>query len=114
MGLLSRPEEVAALVRLKVAAGPIWRQIPPKMHSAFAYEMLQRVSCSFALRPELRNARPVPTIHEGVNFDLPDVFAAAPPIAGVKHVGGDMFKSIPSGDAIFIKKLLTVLYDSTH
>ncbi|KAE8819900.1 Squalene synthetase [Hordeum vulgare] len=108
MGLLSRPEEVAALVRLKVAAGPIRRQIPPKMHSAFAYEMLQRVSCSFALRPELRNAhavevvqdklyvvggsrnecflsdvqRPVPTIREGVNFDLPDVVAAAPPIAG--------------------------------
>ena len=51
--------------------------------------------------------RRVPTIREGVNFDLPDVVAAAPPIAGVKHVGGDMFKSIPSGDAIFMKWVLT-------
>nr|QGH59159.1 putative PX protein [Hordeum vulgare subsp. vulgare] len=40
MGLLSRSEE-----------------IPPEMHCAFAYEMLQRVSCSLALGPELRNAR---------------------------------------------------------
>ncbi|XP_044405173.1 nicotinate N-methyltransferase 1 [Triticum aestivum] len=51
--------------------------------------------------------RRVPTIREGVNFDLPDVVAAAPTIAGVKHVGGDMFKSIPSGDAIFMKWVLT-------
>ncbi|KAE8778296.1 putative PX protein [Hordeum vulgare] len=56
MGLLSRSEEVAVLVRLKVAAGPIRREIPPEMHWAFAYEMLQRVSCSLALGPELRNA----------------------------------------------------------
>ncbi|KAE8782317.1 putative PX protein [Hordeum vulgare] len=39
MGLLSRSEE-----------------IPPEMHCAFAYEMLQRVSCSLALGPELCNA----------------------------------------------------------
>ncbi|KAI4981608.1 hypothetical protein ZWY2020_022100 [Hordeum vulgare] len=56
MGLLSRSEELAVLVRLKVAAGPIKREIPPEMHWAFAYEMLQRVSCSLALGPELRNA----------------------------------------------------------
>ncbi|KAI5014901.1 hypothetical protein ZWY2020_056291 [Hordeum vulgare] len=56
MGLLSRSEEVAVLVRLKVAAGPIRREIPPEMHWDFAYEMLQRVSCSLALGPELRNA----------------------------------------------------------
>ncbi|KAG8072973.1 hypothetical protein GUJ93_ZPchr0006g45216 [Zizania palustris] len=49
--------------------------------------------------------RRIRTIREGVNFDLPDVVAAAPPIAGVRHVGGDMFKSIPSGDAIFMKVL---------
>ncbi|KAI4983856.1 hypothetical protein ZWY2020_025722 [Hordeum vulgare] len=61
MGLLSRTEEVAALVRLKVAAGPIRREFPPEMHSAFAYEMLQRVSCSFALGPELRNAVSAPS-----------------------------------------------------
>ncbi|KAF0934606.1 hypothetical protein E2562_025690 [Oryza meyeriana var. granulata] len=51
--------------------------------------------------------RRVRTIREGVNFDLPDVVAAAPPIPGVKHVGGDMFNSIPSGDAIFMKWVLT-------
>uniref|UniRef100_A0A0E0K734 Uncharacterized protein n=1 Tax=Oryza punctata TaxID=4537 RepID=A0A0E0K734_ORYPU len=51
--------------------------------------------------------RRVGTIRDGVNFDLPDVVAAAPPIPGVRHVGGDMFKSIPSGDAIFMKWVLT-------
>ncbi|GJM87410.1 hypothetical protein PR202_ga03360 [Eleusine coracana subsp. coracana] len=51
--------------------------------------------------------RRIGTIKEGINFDLPDVVAAAPPIAGVSHVGGDMFKSIPSGDAIFMKWVLT-------
>ncbi|KAE8814441.1 Squalene synthetase [Hordeum vulgare] len=56
MGVLSRSEEVAALVRLKVAAGRIRRQIPRETHRAFAYDMLQRVSRSFALEPELRNA----------------------------------------------------------
>ncbi|KAL6659498.1 hypothetical protein ACP70R_003538 [Stipagrostis hirtigluma subsp. patula] len=50
--------------------------------------------------------RRVRTIKEGLNFDLPDVVAAAPPITGVRHVGGDMFKSIPSGDAIFMKWVL--------
>ncbi|KAK1304269.1 Caffeic acid 3-O-methyltransferase [Acorus calamus] len=39
----------------------------------------------------------------GINFDLPHVIEAAPPIKGVEHVGGDMFESVPSGDAIFMK-----------
>uniref|UniRef100_A0ACD6A6C5 Uncharacterized protein n=1 Tax=Avena sativa TaxID=4498 RepID=A0ACD6A6C5_AVESA len=61
MGALSRPEEVVALVKLRVAAGQIKRQIPPEEHWAFAYDMLQKVSRSFALviqqlGPELRNA----------------------------------------------------------
>uniref|UniRef100_A0A453M5E3 Squalene synthase n=1 Tax=Aegilops tauschii subsp. strangulata TaxID=200361 RepID=A0A453M5E3_AEGTS len=61
MGVLSRPEEVPALLRLKLAAGRIRRQIPPQDHWAFAYDMLQRVSRSFALviqqlGPDLRNA----------------------------------------------------------
>nr|XP_045084621.1 squalene synthase 1-like [Aegilops tauschii subsp. strangulata] len=61
MGVLSRPEEVPALLRLKLAAGRIRRQIPPQEHWAFAYHMLQRVSRSFALviqqlGPDLRNA----------------------------------------------------------
>ena len=61
MGALSRPEEVVALVKLRVAAGQIKRQIPPEEHWAFAYSMLQKVSRSFALviqqlDPDLRNA----------------------------------------------------------
>ncbi|KAJ4845769.1 hypothetical protein Tsubulata_013106 [Turnera subulata] len=43
------------------------------------------------------------TLRQGINFDLPEVVAKAPTTPGVTHVGGDMFKSIPSGDAIFMK-----------
>ncbi|KAJ3672218.1 hypothetical protein LUZ60_006939 [Juncus effusus] len=53
----------------------------------------------------------VRTIKEGINFDLPDVVKAAPNISGVTHVGGDMFKSIPSGDAIFMKWILITWTD---
>ncbi|KAK1262463.1 Caffeic acid 3-O-methyltransferase [Acorus gramineus] len=42
----------------------------------------------------------------GINFDLPHVTEVAPPIKGVEHVGGDMFESIPQGDAIFLKWIL--------
>jgi hypothetical protein len=61
MGALSRPEEVVALVKLRLAAGRIKRQIPPEEHWAFCYSMLQKVSRSFALviqqlGPQLRNA----------------------------------------------------------
>ncbi|KAF8395309.1 hypothetical protein HHK36_019252 [Tetracentron sinense] len=52
-----------------------------------------------------------PTIQEGINFDLPEVVAKAPNIPGVTHVGGDMFKSIPAGDAIFMKWVLTTWTD---
>ncbi|XP_010683979.2 nicotinate N-methyltransferase 1 isoform X1 [Beta vulgaris subsp. vulgaris] len=50
-------------------------------------------------------------IKEGINFDLPEVVAQAPQIPGVTHVGGDMFKSIPCGDAIFMKWVLTTWTD---
>ncbi|KAJ8442894.1 hypothetical protein Cgig2_022260 [Carnegiea gigantea] len=40
---------------------------------------------------------------KGINFDLPHVIQHAPTIPGVEHVGGDMFESIPHGDAIFMK-----------
>ena len=40
---------------------------------------------------------------EGINFDLPHVVATAPERPGVRHVGGDMFVSIPSADAVFMK-----------
>lgn len=50
-------------------------------------------------------------IKEGINFDLPEVVAKAPNIPGVTHVGGDMFKSVPDGDAIFMKWVLTTWTD---
>ncbi|KAJ8427909.1 hypothetical protein Cgig2_023285 [Carnegiea gigantea] len=43
-----------------------------------------------------------PTI-KGINFDLPHVIEDAPTYPGVEHVGGDMFLSVPKGDAIFMK-----------
>ncbi|KAL9322245.1 hypothetical protein ACSQ67_010298 [Phaseolus vulgaris] len=52
-----------------------------------------------------------PNIKEGINFDLPEVVAKAPPTPCVTHVGGDMFKSIPQGDAIFMKWVLTTWTD---
>ncbi|KAK8514397.1 hypothetical protein V6N13_063289 [Hibiscus sabdariffa] len=45
-----------------------------------------------------------PTI-KGINFDLPHVINNAPSYPGVEHVGGDMFASVPKGDAIFMKVL---------
>lgn len=46
-----------------------------------------------------------PTLH-GINFDLPHVIEQAPSYPGVKHIGGDMFESVPNGDAIFLKWIL--------
>ncbi|KAG0577207.1 hypothetical protein KC19_5G139200 [Ceratodon purpureus] len=43
---------------------------------------------------------------KGINFDLPQVIGACPPLPAVEHVSGDMFKSVPSGDAIFMKHIL--------
>ncbi|KAK4279758.1 hypothetical protein QN277_011483 [Acacia crassicarpa] len=40
---------------------------------------------------------------KGINFDLPHVVQDAPTYPGIKHVGGDMFRSVPRGDAIMIK-----------
>ncbi|RWW52973.1 hypothetical protein BHE74_00040614 [Ensete ventricosum] len=39
----------------------------------------------------------------GINYDLPHVIADAPPLPGVEHVSGDMFESVPGGDAILMK-----------
>ncbi|KAJ4958278.1 hypothetical protein NE237_025389 [Protea cynaroides] len=46
----------------------------------------------------------------GINFDLPYVTVEAPSYPGVEHVGGNMFESIPKGDAIFMK---LILHDSS-
>ncbi|VFQ95716.1 unnamed protein product [Cuscuta campestris] len=43
---------------------------------------------------------------KAINFDLPHVIKHAPPYPGVEHVGGDMFESVPKGDAIFMKWIL--------
>ncbi|KAJ4952554.1 hypothetical protein NE237_029386 [Protea cynaroides] len=43
---------------------------------------------------------------KGINFDLPHVIQGAIPYSGVEHVGGDMFISIPKGDAIFMKSVM--------
>ncbi|KAK0589810.1 hypothetical protein LWI29_018799 [Acer saccharum] len=43
---------------------------------------------------------------KATNFDLPHVIATAPLMDGVCHVGGDMFKEIPSADAVFMKWIL--------
>ncbi|KAL6541457.1 Caffeic acid 3-O-methyltransferase [Orobanche gracilis] len=40
---------------------------------------------------------------KGINFDLPHVVDDAPSYPGIKHVRGDMFLSVPKGDAIFMK-----------
>nr|AGI97939.1 caffeic acid O-methyltransferase-like protein [Narcissus tazetta]AGI97942.1 caffeic acid O-methyltransferase-like protein [Narcissus tazetta] len=42
---------------------------------------------------------------KGINYDLPHVIREAPSFPGIEHIGGDMFKSIPSGDAILLKTL---------
>eukprot|EP00253_Pinus_taeda_P026778 PITA_26778 len=42
----------------------------------------------------------------GINFDTPHVVAEAPRHPVVKHVGGDMFDSVPSGQAICTKSIL--------
>ncbi|KAL0299761.1 UNVERIFIED_CONTAM: Caffeic acid 3-O-methyltransferase 1 [Sesamum radiatum] len=46
---------------------------------------------------------------KGINFDLPHVIEDAPSYPGVEHVGGDMFVSVPKGDAIFMKKCYEAL-----
>lgn len=48
---------------------------------------------------------------KGINFDLPHVVAGSPAYDGITHVGGDMFESIPSGDAIFMKWILSTWSD---
>ncbi|KAI5073278.1 hypothetical protein GOP47_0011291 [Adiantum capillus-veneris] len=43
---------------------------------------------------------------KGINFDQPHVIAATPEYVGVENMEGDMFVSIPKGDAIFMKWIL--------
>lgn len=41
-----------------------------------------------------------------INFDLPHVIATAPTLPGIKHIAGNVFESVPAGDAIFMKHVL--------
>ncbi|GAB4844719.1 hypothetical protein Ancab_040100 [Ancistrocladus abbreviatus] len=43
---------------------------------------------------------------KGINFDLPHVIQNALCCPGVENIGGDMFETIPSGDAIHMKWIL--------
>ncbi|PWA82666.1 caffeic acid 3-O-methyltransferase 2 [Artemisia annua] len=49
---------------------------------------------------------------KGINFDLPHVIEDAKTYPGIEHVGGDMFESVPKGDAIFLKWILHDWSDS--
>ncbi|GAU44487.1 hypothetical protein TSUD_12980 [Trifolium subterraneum] len=40
---------------------------------------------------------------KGINFDLPQVIQDAQPHSGIEHVEGNMFESVPTGDAILLK-----------
>nr|XP_011458278.1 PREDICTED: squalene synthase-like isoform X2 [Fragaria vesca subsp. vesca] len=59
--MLKHPDDIYPLLKLKMAARNLEKQIPPQPHWAFCYTMLHKVSRSFALviqqlGPELRNA----------------------------------------------------------
>ncbi|KAK9942728.1 hypothetical protein M0R45_008378 [Rubus argutus] len=59
--MLKHPDDIYPLLKLKMAARNIEKQIPPQPHWAFCYTMLHKVSRSFALviqqlNTELRNA----------------------------------------------------------
>ncbi|KAL2337117.1 hypothetical protein Fmac_011563 [Flemingia macrophylla] len=43
---------------------------------------------------------------KGINFDLPRVIQNAPIYPGIQHFEGDMFESVPKGDAILLKAIL--------
>ncbi|XP_062231755.1 probable inactive methyltransferase Os04g0175900 [Phragmites australis] len=47
----------------------------------------------------------------GINLELSHVVAEAPSLPGVEHVAGDMFESIPTGDAVFLKWMLHMFND---
>lgn len=48
---------------------------------------------------------------KGINFDLPPIIEKQPVRAGIEHIAGNMFTTIPTGDAIFMKWVLKNLDD---
>uniref|UniRef100_A0A0D9VWH6 O-methyltransferase domain-containing protein n=1 Tax=Leersia perrieri TaxID=77586 RepID=A0A0D9VWH6_9ORYZ len=47
----------------------------------------------------------------GINYDLPHVISQAPSIQGVEHIAGDMYESVPSGDAVLLQWILLMQTD---
>ncbi|MED6204439.1 hypothetical protein PIB30_009180 [Stylosanthes scabra] len=66
--------------------------------------ILVDVGCNVGITMKLITSK-YPHIH-GINFDLPHVIERVPTYPGVEKVGGDMFESVPNGDAILIKQIL--------
>ncbi|KAK3429592.1 hypothetical protein EUGRSUZ_E01092 [Eucalyptus grandis] len=50
---------------------------------------------------------------KAINFDLASVIKKSPSYPGIEYIAGDMFESIPKGDAIFIKWVLH-MFDDEH
>ncbi|KAF7846675.1 hypothetical protein BT93_L3923 [Corymbia citriodora subsp. variegata] len=50
---------------------------------------------------------------KAINFDLASVIEKSPSYSGIEYIAGDMFVSIPRGDAIFIKWVLH-MFDDEH
>lgn len=49
----------------------------------------------------------------GIAFDLPDVVADAPPRRGIEFVGGSMFESVPTAEAVMLMWILHDWSDKT-
>ncbi|KAG8070553.1 hypothetical protein GUJ93_ZPchr0006g45201 [Zizania palustris] len=47
----------------------------------------------------------------GINYDLPHVISQALPFPGVEHVAGNMYESVPAGDAVLLQWILPMLSD---
>ncbi|XVE76085.1 hypothetical protein DITRI_Ditri12bG0144600 [Diplodiscus trichospermus] len=98
-----KPEMTGLLLKaMSGAAVPVMRAILKKYDGFKGVKRLVDVggNAGACLRLILQKH---PHVIEGINFDLPEVVAQAPEIPGVTHVGGDMFKSIPAADAVFMK-----------
>nr|B8RCD3.1 RecName: Full=Trans-anol O-methyltransferase 1; Short=T-anol O-methyltransferase 1; AltName: Full=T-anol/isoeugenol O-methyltransferase 1; Short=PaAIMT1 [Pimpinella anisum]ACL13527.1 SAM:t-anol/isoeugenol O-methyltransferase [Pimpinella anisum] len=54
------------------------------------------LSCIISFNPHVK----------GINFDVPHVIKNAPSLPGITHVGGDMFESVPRGEAIVLQRVL--------
>lgn len=48
---------------------------------------------------------------KGINYDLAPVIEKSPTYPGIENVAGDMFESVPKGDAIFMKWVMHLWHD---